>query len=316
MEGMKKVIFSLVVVVGLLNGCTQATEEVRQPTPVKELDDLEKLEKLTGSFLDIPEPLTENAAVVEQDIISYSVAGDRLGTSKILSEDKEYEEFSSKKEQHAHLWALITSVIPLENRGMVKEFVLFTDGMDSTLGFVSPLQTNTAHWRLAIDFQDTSNLKDFYYTLVHEFGHLLTLNQREVPPSSSIGADDNLVEEAMRTCETYYALQGCSNADSYIYDFYKEFWTNRYDEWLEMDVASTETAQREFFDRYIDDFLTVYAVSHPEEDIADSWAHFIFSKKPVNPTTVAQRKIAFFYNYPELVELRKMVLKNLYDVLK
>ena len=313
---MEKIILSLLVVVALMGGCTGATEVIQQPIPVKEVDNLEKLEQLTGSFLDIPEPLTEDTEVVEQDIISYSVVGNKLVTSEILSDDEEYKEFSKEEERHAHLWSLFTSVIPLENREMVKEFVLFTDGMDSTLGYVSPLPTDTEHWQLAIDFQDTSNLKDFYYTLVHEFGHLLTLNHGEVPPSSKTDLLGSEIEQAKETCGTYYALQGCSNEDSYIYNFYKEFWTERYDEWLEMDVASTETAQREFYDKYIDDFLTVYAVSQPEEDIADSWTHFVFSKKPISPTTIAQKKTAFFYNYPELVELRETILKNLYIELK
>ncbi|OKL35485.1 hypothetical protein [Domibacillus mangrovi] len=60
----------------------------------------------------------------------------------------------------------------------------------------------------------------------------------------------------------------------------------------------------------MNEFTTDYAVSHPEEDIAESWTYFVFSKKPTGDWIVDQ-KILFFYEYPELIRLRSENLSNL-----
>lgn len=313
---MRDLVVILLIAAFIVGGCSLPPEKDQQSPTVLEEDYLQKLQQLTGDFLDIPESLVEETEAIEQDVVSYSVAGNDLTNHIILTDDANDLSFAKEQEEHERLWQLFSTIIPLENRKMVKEFVLFTDGPDNTLGLVEPLPTDTTQWKLAIDYQDTSNIKDFYYTLIHEYGHLLTLNHSEVPPTSKTVLDDEEFEEATAECKTYYALQGCSSNDSYMYLYFKRFWEVRYEEWLEMDVESSEEAQSAFFDKHADEFLTPYAVSHPEEDIAESWVHFIFTEKPKEPFTIAHEKIVFFYNYPELVQLRKTILKNLYDSLK
>ncbi|NJN80268.1 MAG: hypothetical protein HC797_07255, partial [Anaerolineales bacterium] len=66
----------------------------------------------------------------------------------------------------------------------------------------------------------------------------------------------------------------------------------------------------DFYYKYEDQFLTDYAVTHPAEDIAESFSFFIFSSQPAG-NTIAEEKILFFYQYPELVELRTKILNNL-----
>jgi hypothetical protein len=46
------------------------------------------------------------------------------------------------------------------------------------------------------------------------------------------------------------------------------------------------------------------------EDIAESWAFFVLSPKP-ELKSIADEKILFFYEYPELVELRTQILNNI-----
>jgi hypothetical protein len=46
------------------------------------------------------------------------------------------------------------------------------------------------------------------------------------------------------------------------------------------------------------------------EDIAESWAFFVLSPKPALDS-IANEKILFFYEYPELVELRTKILKQI-----
>ena len=65
-----------------------------------------------------------------------------------------------------------------------------------------------------------------------------------------------------------------------------------------------------FYRKYSDQFLTEYAATSPEEDIAESWAFFILSPKP-EQNSIANEKILFFYEYSELVQLRQEILTRL-----
>jgi hypothetical protein len=66
----------------------------------------------------------------------------------------------------------------------------------------------------------------------------------------------------------------------------------------------------DFYWLHANQFLTSYAAKNPEEDIAESWAFFILSSKP-EPTSIANQKILFFYEYPELVTLRQEIRDRL-----
>jgi hypothetical protein len=65
-----------------------------------------------------------------------------------------------------------------------------------------------------------------------------------------------------------------------------------------------------FYKTYSDQFVTEYAATSPEEDIAEAWAFFILSPKP-EQDSIANEKVLFFYEYPELVQLRQEILTPL-----
>ncbi|WP_430868816.1 hypothetical protein [Demequina aurantiaca] len=79
----------------------------------------------------------------------------------------------------------------------------------------------------------------------------------------------------------------------------------------------------ESYEDYPEDFVTEYAASQPDgsEDMAESWAMYVFGDTEyagdadddgeldvVEPGTVAAEKVAFFADYPELVNLREEIL--------
>ena len=66
----------------------------------------------------------------------------------------------------------------------------------------------------------------------------------------------------------------------------------------------------DFYKTYEDQFVSDYAPTSPMEDIAESWAFFVLSPKP-ELSSIANEKILFFYEYPELVELRTKILKQI-----
>ena len=66
------------------------------------------------------------------------------------------------------------------------------------------------------------------------------------------------------------------------------------------------------------EFVSLYGTTNVAEDIADTFTAFILqdSKKVKEGTELKYKKIAFFYQFPELVKMRAEVLAGLYDVSK
>jgi hypothetical protein len=126
--------------------------------------------------------------------------------------------------------------------------------------------------------------------------------------------NDGQIGDDTSSCTNYMSMDGCSKSDSYINAFYNAFWADIYDEWSSTvstkDGEVNEDQVSNFYDKYSDQFVTDYAPTGPEEDIAESWTYFVFGPKPAGDT-IAEQKILFFYDYPELVQLRQEVLNGL-----
>jgi hypothetical protein len=142
-------------------------------------------------------------------------------------------------------------------------------------------------------------------TLLHEYGHLLTLNKDQVKykPLTSVS---RIVDKKFCLGQ-YRSIYGCPLKKSYLKAFTDRFWTK--DELAAYEKRRTLTKGRleemkKYYKENADSFVTLYAVKAPEEDIAETFVDFILTAKPQNPTTKKARKIAFFYEYPELVKMR------------
>ena len=117
----------------------------------------------------------------------------------------------------------------------------------------------------------------------------------------------------MDSCPRYFTGEGCSNSGSYMNEFFNRYWSSFYTEWQKTDTQGQQIQRKlsyDFYSVHADQFLTSYAATSPKEDIAESWAFFILSPKP-EPTSIANQKILFFYEYPELVALRQEILDRL-----
>jgi hypothetical protein len=132
--------------------------------------------------------------------------------------------------------------------------------------------------------------KDLVFTLVHEFAHILTLNSSQV--------DGNIKTKEL--CSTYLlneGYEGCTRPNSYFTKFHKLFWKNKYSSTVKL------------YQNHPKDFVSDYAATNPSEDIAESFAVFVFKKKVQKPLTIAEEKINFFYSYEELVTMRENIRK-------
>lgn len=138
--------------------------------------------------------------------------------------------------------------------------------------------------------------------LLHEYGHFLTMNDKDIVLSDTCPADQLYLEP--------YGI--CYNAESYMNLFYQAFLTEHEEQWL---YANNRTAEERiaFYEKNKDSFITTYATVNPFEDIAESFAHFMLTPYNDSPQTVPEEKVNFFYQFPELVEYRAFVLKELKD---
>ena len=250
-------------------------------------------------------------------IVTYTVSGDEITDPALESVPADLQDEQDDTAAHQQLWDYFAALIPLENRVSLANFSVMTDGQDNVLAAVAQVYADPTLWGLEIDIADTDDYYYLSYTLIHEYAHLLTLGADQVPPSEAIfnNPDDNdIYLDEVSACPNFFPGEGCANSDSYINQYYDQFWADIYEEWnvinLEENDDSYYQKLDDFYYKYQDQFLTDYAATHPAEDIAESFSFFVLSEMPAGDT-VAEQKILFFYNFPELVALRAKIINNL-----
>ncbi len=249
-------------------------------------------------------------------IIIYDIVDDRLVDPMLNPVSEDLEFMQDDIEAHQFLWELFAAVIPAEIRFDIIRFsIFFTD--DGRTAFVESVAEQGFEWVLGINFfevleyEETGDVEELLDTVLHEFGHVFTLGTGEVIPDFYVirNPDDEAAErEASANCDTYFTGDGCSLEDSSLSLFIEYFWADIIEEFGE------DVDPEELYMRYPDDFITEYAATDPMEDIAESWAQFVLKPPPLDDS-IAAAKVNFFYEFPELVELREVILANIEEFL-
>lgn len=267
---------------------------------------------LFDTYVSGEDTFQEGDATADQIIIRYGVQGNQLTSPELGAVTGNLRQYQNDTEMHQRIWVYFANLIPADQRQYITGFGLYTDGEGEVLAYVEPNIDNPQEWSMYVDVIDAANADELTYTLVHEFAHILTLNDRQVPFDSEtyFQEDEDVIAEAEQACPTYFTGEGCSRSNSYINAFFEQFWADIYDEWLDTDPESDE-----FYSRHEEMFVTDYAATNPGEDIAESFTMFVLQPKPEGDT-VAEEKILFFYSYPELVQLRTEIAGRAYSRLR
>ncbi len=223
---------------------------------------------------------------------------------------------SNKNDLANDYWKEFNRIFPQELiKKYIKRVVLMTDGVDEKTGALVSLNSRNDKWQLEIDVKDVNlktrdkrRLHESIYTLVHEFGHLLTLNKTQIRPTSKREQGEG---------ELYLTLEGEAYKKSYINKFVNLFWKgallNSWDV-IQRDYCYTEAncveKLHDLYDNNRLEFVTDYAAESPEEDIVESWTAFVLRSRVRKPRTIAHKKRNFFYQFPKLVAYRKAIRKN------
>lgn len=289
-----------------------------------------------GAAGDFGSSVDEIDSLSEQKLVSYQVQGNVINAFQVHEIDKENKKLLQEQEdqdKHDELWGYFKQLVPEEYRQNLVGFDIGTDGLDGTWAEVYQSYEDPQNWILAIDPQDfylddELYLEDLLGTMVHELGHLISLD------SDQIYLDDELYylwkdgsnwdywdyyDELVAKCSTYFPGEGCSKRNSYINDFYQEFWLDKYDENLEIwniiDEDEFEDEMYDFYLKYEDEFVDDYAAYNPAEDFAETFMYFVLEYQDYDEDfEIIREKIDFFYQYPELVEMKNQIYENYWEI--
>ena len=153
-------------------------------------------------------------------------------------------------------------------------------------------------WILSANLAVSDERHDLMVTLVHEFGHILTLQSGQM--STATGA-----------CPTLELDEGCLADDATMWVFHERFWAAYGDSAPTFDNQDGALG-RGFFDAHEDDFVSDYAATNVIEDIAESFMVFVLENRPTG-TSVAAQKLEFFWGIPEYVEIRERIRAEFAD---
>lgn len=253
----------------------------------------------TGDFDDNPSGEIGESG----EITLYRIQGEnieKIKDYKVTGNDLKLQKDTNK---HQEIWTLVKEIIPLSHRNRINEFVLYNGEKGESAGYVVQSSQDLSTWQMgiAIDYAYEGGFNtngELAYTIIHEFGHVLTLDKTQV--DSGISETD---------CGTFFTGEGCSREAAFINQSYNKYWK---DIWTEFtNAGEDQTKQEAFYTKYSSRFVTNYASTNPGEDSAEVFAVFVTSKDKPNGNTMADQKINLMYTYPELVSLRDYIRGHL-----
>jgi len=243
--------------------------------------------------------------------------------------DAKLEKFKDE-DLHKQLFDVFVSIAPKQILDEVVFLYISTDGYGGkeAAAVGRDLDYPLKFW-LSIDPLDMApsagpiDMATMKVVMIHESAHILSL-------SSSQGDNDaipddlyeepyteliELFQEKTSACANYYSdVPGCMNSNSYLNKFFQKFWVDVYPSfkwyWDFDDYDKFEDNNALFYKKHKTQFVTDYAATNPDEDFAESYMLFVLKEKPTK-STIADQKILFFYDFPELVEMRDLIRSNL-----
>ncbi len=247
--------------------------------PLREVDDPARLAANREAFTRLGPSLGVDGSVDLRVVAP--VSGDEIDTSGAASADA--------AERIGAIWDRMVELFPAEQRRSIAVLTLdaapdeFGGGADAL-----PLDEMGERWTIGISDRLPPDQLD--HVLIHEFAHMLTL-----------GADQ--FEAPDGACSTYEnTFGGCARSDSIAARFMDRFWP---DEVVAAAGAAFETGES-IAGRFPGRFVSEYAGTAPDEDLAEVFTFFVFSDRPTGDSIVDQ-KLLMMWETPGMVELREQI---------
>lgn len=190
----------------------------------------------------------------------------------------------------ATVWETFTRIATPEYTSKMFASYRVGDAPDSdTIAYVSPSDEVPGAWVLAANLAYADDEDLLRTTLVHEYAHVLSLNDDELDPEWT-------------TCTTLELAEGCAREGSAILDFQHAFW-DAYENAPETENNDAEIADA-FYAEHEDEFVSAYAATNVTEDFAESFMAYVFENSDVDSSTSpVAAKLAFFDEHEELARI-------------
>lgn len=204
------------------------------------------------------------------------------------------------------VWQYIRTIIPPNDLKSIGMFIVDSDGKRETIATIFTLSEDYSNAVLTCDINDYYDQQVFLDSVVHEYGHLLTLNASQcdlIVNVENAGKGQLLYNGKSYGVFLDYEKAGRRYSDtSYITQFYNFFWLKY------MNERDLEKVTSSFKSKYINsgEFISELAMKNVREDIAESFAYFVLNDLPQG-SEIWKQKILFFYNFPELLEKRQYI---------
>lgn len=247
------------------------------------------LDQIDEEFAEWTEPLEDNDRF--EDNGSWNESDDQDGEA--MDEDSEYTPEQLRGEYTVSQWEKITlkqwtdsserqkiwsEVAELSPNTLsdtfLESFIVYNNPNSDISASVNDDDGNWK-WTMSVNLAiyNDVDIKEQKAIFIHELSHIITLNNKQVMPNTN-------------NCKTYSTFEWCATPTSYLHNFVQKFWKNQ-----------TNPKYSE------NTFVTEYATTNQEEDIAESFAFFVLESNH-NDASVRNQKVNFFNTYPELVNIR------------
>ncbi len=239
---------------------------------------------------------SNNEPVSKFEITSYIVSGKNITKEKDFNvQAPELKAYQKATDKHKELWNQVLKVIPENYLSKINNFVIFAGNFDSdsdmfgTMGYVSYYTSlEKCELGLAIDIAYNTNFDDpnegLHGTIVHEFGHLVTLNNEQINPDKN-------------NCQTSKIDEGCMRDNSFLYNFYTNYWKDL--------PANQDGSQR--YSENPDNYVSDYAATNIVEDYAETFRYYILGNIPTAGTLVKEQKIRKLDTHQSMQTLRTFI---------
>jgi len=222
---------------------------------------------------------------------------------------------SEKKQKE--LWNIIVAFYPEEVTKKISKFIVFADNNPTNdggmFGLIEPTDETNSSFIFSLDIEDSYyrnnlHLETLLPLLTHEFFHIISLDNSQISKFATGGLK---------------IFEGYAKKDSYLNKFYNEFWTNPFAkklELLEFDFSLNYKEKKEirevYFEKNSDKFVNSYGMTNVVEDIAVSFEEFIRLNKSHLRNDLKDKKVEFFYSFPQLIIYKKYFLEKRRELLK
>ena len=265
---------------------------------------------------DLPADQTIDTTENDVDLIMYRVNQGKLSEPILMKPPANYAPLQADLESPLKTWEYFSAILPKSEMKWFKYFIVYTDGPEGYAAWVSGANDEPKKWKLAVDVLNTHDPISLTTILTHEAAHVITLNSEQID-YDSIYYDD---EESK--CDTFVYRWNCPKEESYLNKFYLTFWQDIYQEWKKdvnhppyNDEEEARDLVHRFYMKHKEQFKEEYAATNLSEDMAVSFASFVLESPP-SGDSIPEQKVNFFYQFPELVQMRKEMIKGICSYVK